>query len=261
MKSGIIKSIYKKNMLRIQNVWFANEDEIADVIEQGKKSKADVLYIHGVSFKSSPKGWNKQYTVFSDLNGSLEELHEKIRKNYRYEIRRAEKEGVVVREYDGNGLIEETALLDSFQETYNRMYFDKGMKVVFNRAQVEQYLRDGCMFLTIGFFGGIPYVFHSYIYNDDCARLHCSASSFRSNRDATALIGRINKAVHWHDMRMFKEKGIVNYDWGGISDKDAPNGIDQFKMAFGGQVKEYFNIFIGITIKGKAAVRIKNATI
>lgn len=254
--SEIVRSTYKKNMLKIQNVWFANEEDVPKVLELSKVIGVDVLNIHGVKFLRKPEGWNEQYTIVSDLNEAEEEMFSKIRKNYRYEIRRTEKEGVIIKQYNSKEFADEEALLDAFEDTYNQMYRDKGMKTVFNRAQVEEYLRTGCMFVSIGFFDETPYVFHSYIYNSDKVRFYYSTSPFRRDKDVAALIGRINKAVHWCDMKMFKKMGVTNYDWGGISDEDASNGIDQFKAGFGGHIEKYYNKFIGVSLKGKMAIKL-----
>lgn len=256
--NDVVKSTYQKNVLKIQNIWFANPDDVDELISCGRKEGMDVINIHGISFVERPRNWNEQYTIMTNLSESEEELKKRIRKNFRYEIRRIEKESVVIKRYSSEEFAREKKLLDLFEKTYNQMYRDKGMGTVFNRIQVEQYLRTGCMIVTIGFYDTTPYVFHSYICNKSNARFYYSTSPFRSDRDAAALIGRINKAMHWHDMKMFKEMGIVNYDWGGISDKDASNGIDQFKVGFGGNIEKYYNCSIGVSLKGRTAIKIKD---
>ena len=257
----IVRCTYKRSILSIQNVWFAHADDIETIKQEAGQKKIDVLNIHGVSFDDVPKGWEEQYTIFSDLSDSIDILQPKIRKNFRYEIRRAKKEGTVIKSYNSIASMDERKLLDLFEETYNQMYRDKGINQTFNRAQVEEYLNNGCMIITIGFFENIPYVFHSYIYNSDTSRFYYSTSPFRCDKADAALIGRINKAVHWYDMQMFKSMGVVNYDWGGISDKNASNGIDQFKLGFGGEIGHYYNINIGLSLKGKAAVEVRNVKV
>ncbi|MBQ2936393.1 MAG: hypothetical protein IJD96_09185, partial [Lachnospiraceae bacterium] len=69
-----------------------------------------------------------------------------------------------------------------------------------------------------------------------------------------SMIGRANKRLHWEDMKYFKEKGLVRYDWGGISDFENPNGIDEFKLKFGGDKITYYNVFTGNSLLGKLAV-------
>lgn len=45
--------------------------------------------------------------------------------------------------------------------------------------------------------------------------------------------------------------GITQYDWGGIANPEEPNGIDQFKMGFGGEAASYYNVIIGVSLLGK----------
>lgn len=256
--NDIVKSTYKKSVLKIENVWFASKEDVYEIVRGGEKNAVDVINFHGISFDEKPRQWDEQYTIISNLDESEEDLQKRIRKNFRYEIRRAEKEGVEIKSFSSKEFSQERKLLDAFEETYNQMYRDKRMDVVFNRKQIEEYLRTECMIVTVGFWNGIPYVFHSYIYNKTNARFYYSTSPFRCEENSAALIGRINKSMHWHDIKMFKKMGIVYYDWGGISDKDASNGIDQFKIGFGGNIEKYYNHSIGISLKGKFAIKLKN---
>ncbi|WP_242886157.1 hypothetical protein [Faecalibacterium sp. BCRC 81149] len=42
---------------------------------------------------------------------------------------------------------------------------------------------------------------------------------------------------------MLKEMGVKEYDWGGIASCDEPNGIDRFKMPFGGRYNEDYKLY------------------
>ena len=55
-------------------------------------------------------------------------------------------------------------------------------------------------------------------------------------------------------MDWFREHGYVLYDWGNISSSTNPNGIDKFKMSFGGEVVTVYNSFVGNTLLGKILV-------
>ena len=253
-----VKSTYDKCGVKIQNIWFAGYDDINKIKKDARNDKIDIIFLHGVDFNDTHSDWSEQYTLVSDLRETEEKLHEKISKTFKYDIRRAIKEEVKIRIFNSEEFILEEDLIDEFEKTYNQMYQDKGMNVSFNRKQMIEYLRTGCLIVSIGFYKDEPYVFHSYIYNSTNARLLHSTSSFRNDKEVAALIGRMNKAMHWNDLIKFKEMGVIYYDWGGISAKDAPNGIDQFKVSFGGDIKKYYNKIIGVSLKGKAIVAIKN---
>lgn len=55
-------------------------------------------------------------------------------------------------------------------------------------------------------------------------------------------------------MKLFAGIGIQKYDWGGISSLTEPNGIDVFKMKFGGDLTTYYNVITGQTPLGKLAM-------
>jgi len=59
------------------------------------------------------------------------------------------------------------------------------------------------------------------------------------------VIGNLNRFLHWHNMRAYREEGFRQYDWGGIS-QDEMDGRTTFKMSFGGRVvEEYSHIYAG----------------
>lgn len=254
----MVKNTYIRKMMKIQNVWFADCQMIDTIENEAKGEDVDVLNLHGVHMDSHPEGWTEQYTFVTDLTLSEDDLLSQIRKNFKYEIRRNEKEAVSFKDYLNEDVLSEPSLLDIFEETYNQMYQDKGMSSTFNRKLMESYLREGQMIVTIGFFEDVPYVFHSYIYNSKNTRFFYSTSSFRHEKELAAVIGRMNKGLHWHDLLLFKRMGLSVYDWGGISCREATNGIDQFKAGFGGDLDCYYNKSIGISIKGKLAVKARS---
>ena len=69
--------------------------------------------------------------------------------------------------------------------------------------------------------------------------------------DKANEIGRMNKYLHWKDIQYFKNNGFSRYEWGGITDPDKPNGIDKFKMEFGGRVIQCNNYIIPISLFGR----------
>ncbi len=71
-----------------------------------------------------------QATLVSDSSLPEDELKSRIKKNTRYEIRRAKRDGVFTKQYESKELPED--LLRSFVVTYNEMYKSKGIKQSFN---------------------------------------------------------------------------------------------------------------------------------
>jgi lipid II:glycine glycyltransferase (peptidoglycan interpeptide bridge formation enzyme) len=96
---------------------------------------------------------------------------------------------------------------------------------------------------------------HAYITFNNRARLLHSASLFRKANDVSLknLIGRVNRLLHWEDIKYFKENQYLIYDFGGI-DNDSTNQetqyINKFKMGFGGKVVKEYKSLIPVSLKG-----------
>ena len=78
-------------------------------------------------------------------------------------------------------------------------------------------------------------------------RLWYSASNFRQYEKQNLsrnIIARANKSLHYDDMKYFKRKEYLLYDFGGYAYKtDSPDliGINNFKDQFGGDLVEESN--------------------
>lgn len=248
----VVRNVYSKYGIKIENIWFGNKKLTSDDMEsKNDGNKIDIKFFHGVKELPNNIKGNLQYSLISDLSETEEELLKRMTKTYRYQIKRSEKENIEIKSFFGEKFLAEKALFDQFQATYNEMYHMKNIKSIFNKKLTQDYLKSNSMAVTIAFYKEKPYVFHSYVYNKNNARLFYTTSSFRTDREMANMIGRMNKTLHWADMKLFKNMGVETYDWGGISSIEQPNGIDKFKMEFGGKITSYYNVPLGITLKGK----------
>ena len=162
---------------------------------------------------------NVQHTLITDLTEEEESIYKRIRKNYRYEIRYIEKEDVQLQLYTASDMNKNRELFSKFIVTYNQMYSSNGMNVRFNRPLVEEYMKNNAICFSIGFYKGEPLVFHSYIIDEYNVRFFYSASPFREKKEMSTIIGQMNKALHWFDIKSFRKMGISQYDWGGIANQ------------------------------------------
>lgn len=248
----MVRASYTKKIVKIEHIWFHQP------IKEDTHKGMDIIYYHGVKDagdnNSSSVRITKQYSWLTDLTQSKDDIFAGIRKNYRYEIRRVGKENVKMKTISADEMKDSPEILDAFAETYNQMYQDKGMDTFFNRKLVESYIAVNGIIFTIAYLNDEPLVFHSYIIDDNNVRFFYSTSPFREQKDLANEIARMNKALHWHDICYFKDIAIQNYDWGGILLPNNPNGIDQFKMGFTGQLVEYNNIIKATSLLGKAVL-------
>lgn len=89
---------------------------------------------------------------------------------------------------------------------------------------------------------------HSYICDAESriVRLMHAASKRLENPEGKQLAGRANKLLHYHDMCAFKKEGIAVYDFGGYAmdtNDRGLQGINAFKLSFGGSITECCNYF------------------
>ncbi len=234
---------YKKKGIRITQVWFPTED--------WKSLKTDLFFVHGVYEKESKGVWQTFHTLLSDLSASEEDLMAAIHKNVRYEIRRNQKEDVTYRIYTAKEIAEDKELLDKFAAMYEAMYAEKGMKQTLNKEQMMLYAGADALMISAMMMGEDAAVMHSYIVEGEKVRLLHSVSEFRREDMDANFIARCNKRLHWEDFCYFKQEGRTEYDWGGVSSLENPNGIDAFKFKFGGKPFTYYNQYAAGSFLGK----------
>ena len=249
------KKIVQNLYLQVNQIWYPGTASITGML--GQRRKADILFVHGVPFEETKgrfRGWQEYHTCMNDLTRSEEEMLAAVNKAVRYQFRRSEKDQIEIRFYTKKEIGQSPELMETFADIYERMYQSKGSDTKLNVSAIQKYLEaDGILFSAV-WHEGEMIVFHSYICDATDARLLHSASCFREESADQSMIGRANKRLHWEDILYFKKKGLLRYDWGGISDFDNPNGIDEFKLKFGGDKITYYNVFAGNTLLGKLAV-------
>lgn len=204
------------------------------------------------------------YTVVTDLLLDTEDIFSKIKsKTYKYEIRRALKEKTNIKVIDSSFIMSNPVILDYFERRYKEYCMKFNLHEIsgyFNKGRAEELVKINAFTITVAEFEGGS-VFHVY-YHENCrAILIHSISDYREDNTNKALAGRMNKLLHYKDMLYFKNKQYSLYDWGGIRNPQNPNGIDKFKLEFGGNLIKKYNIFVGNNMRGKLLVtlfKIKN---
>lgn len=246
----MINIIYKKKGLKINAVWFC--ENINNIINT---TKADLIFLHGVATDTYKKSIsNKQFSLKTDLRRPQEEIFKQFSKNYRYEINRAKKENLDLVFHDSEELKKNPYLLVLFKKEYEEFVKLKGIESAYNGAAVSKYLENGNIILTKVFSGEDDYAQHFYVHDNTNARLLYSVSNFRTEGLNSSKIGRANKYLHWYDIQCLQGRKINLLDWGGIMDTKNPNGVDNFKIEFGGYECNYHNIVIGKSLIGKMVV-------
>ena len=206
--------------LNYKRIWFASS--------LPKKSIFDLISLR--QYKgTAPSGWHERKftTLFTDLTEDEAALLKKIAKNTAYEIKRAEREGVIAT----------VDSIENFRIFFNDFAPTKGLKRL-SRKNIASY--KSFTIVTKAELNNQALAMHAYLVDadDGRARLLYSATINRITEHTDLnLIGRANRLLHWKDMLLFKSHGIKIYDWGGIAgepDNPKTSGIDAFKQHFGG---------------------------
>lgn len=236
--------------------------KIADIWQPSPSWKnevrCDIASFHGKLKQEDGEKLTEQHTLLTNLHQTEDELKNNIKsKNFKYEIRRTEKDNLNFLFYDSKMLSSSLELLQKFCQCYQEMYNEKDMQNELEMQMLNSYILADAMYLTVAIYENEPIVFHSYVDCGTSVRLWHSCSNFRSEREIANLIGRANKRLHWEDWLYFKNREYSIYDWGGVFDYNSENGIDQFKQSFGGTPHDYYNGKVGVSLLGKIVLKLK----
>ena len=244
----MFRGVEKKGFYTMERIWFSDKEESnADIVRYMRTLRPMFgRYVHSESVE----------TVFSDLNKSKDDILACSTKTVKYEVNKCEKEGVEVSFYVASDLKVNKDILDEFERAYLDFANDLGLKDVkeaYKRSKIDNYIECDCVLLSKAEKDGVS-VYHLYSCGGGECVLNYSVSNFRMDPSKRNLAGRMNKLLHIKDMDWFRERNYTLYDWGNISSSQNPNGIDIFKMSFGGDVVTVYNSFVGNSFMGRLLV-------
>ncbi len=250
----MVTCIYKKGPLKIEHRWFAEQND-------DFKSKADIIFMHGVETKDSSKSASSslQKTVIKDLSLPENELFLTLGKHLRQYIKRSMKEDVQIEIFDSQKLLNAPDLLNKIGGVYEKMYEDKDMNVKFNRSLANTYAKANALCVATATINDNLVGFDAIIHDDNHARLWLAAFDFRNEAEDSQKLSRAHQRMDWELLVWCKNQGMVNFDFGGIASFDNPNGIDAFKMKFESNNKvEYYNIIKPNSLIGHVAMKVRS---
>tara|TARA_B110000977_G_scaffold198397_1_gene283166 strand:+ start:648 stop:1382 length:735 start_codon:yes stop_codon:yes gene_type:complete len=94
--------------------------------------------------------------------------------------------------------------------------------------------------------------YHVYLFDEPSGKVRL-LYSFNVKSDFLS----VNKVHTWFDIQKFQAMGMCEYDFGGISSFDQPNGIDRFKLSFGGSRDEYHTAYRACSLVGRIVMAVK----
>ena len=181
-------------------------------------------------FKPVPTA-QPETTVVVDLQFSPDEILQQMKPKGRYNIRLAEKHGVVVAPST-----EVAAFYQLLQETTARDGFS-GYRLAYYQTMVDWLTAQRNGELLLASYQGRVLAGAIIVYDGPTAIYYYGAST---QRDRAVMAPYL---VQWTAMLRAKERGCTHYDFLGIAPVGATNhpwqGVTEFKLKFGGEVRSY----------------------
>ena len=226
---GIIKEVFA----RITEVAKQEKCVFVRIRPQLLASRENLQILADQGLKKSPMHLAAEHTVMIDLTRTEEELLAAMRRQTRYEVRRAGKLGIEVTKDNSEGIFEEFHEVQL--ETARRQGFvPPSLKVL--QAEREAF-GDNIQIYTAKTTEGEP-VAYGLIIRDGREGDYYEAASTSLNRKLPGAY-----ALLWQAMRDLKADGYERFNLWGIAPAGQPEhryaGVTTFKTGFGGEVVEY----------------------
>lgn len=226
---GIIKEVFA----RITEVAKQEKCVFVRIRPQLLASRENLQILADQGLKKSPMHLAAEHTVMIDLTRTEEELLAAMRRQTRYEVRRAGKLGIEVTKDNSEGIFKEFHEVQL--ETARRQGFvPPSLKVL--QAEREAF-GDNIQIYTAKTTEGEP-VAYGLIIRDGREGDYYEAASTPLNRKLPGAY-----ALLWQAMRDLKADGYERFNLWGIAPAGQPEhryaGVTTFKTGFGGEVVEY----------------------
>ncbi len=189
-------------------------------------------------FLASPHTIQPPRTITLDISGSEDQILARMKQKTRYNLRLAEKKGIVVRPSDDlniwDKLMQETGERDAFG-VHSRAYYQKAYDLFHPSGSCELLLAE---------FEGEPLAAIMVFARGNRAWYFYGASSNAHREKMPTYL------LQWEGIRWARAKGCTEYDLWGVPDEDEATleanfaeradglwGVYRFKRGFGGEVK------------------------
>ena len=196
-------------------------------------SSKNLALLGKLGLKKSPMHLAAEHTVIIDLKKSEEELLAEMRRQTRYEVRRADKLGIKVVADNSEQAFKEFHKVQA--ETAKRQNFiPPNLKTLL--AEREAFLDNATIYIAETAEG--EKIAYGLIIRDGKEGDYYEAASTPLNRKLPGAY-----ALLWQVMKDLKEQGYERFNLWGIAPAGQPNhryaGVTTFKTGFGGEIIEY----------------------
>lgn len=240
----IIKNEYQS---RLEEILTAVRDEAVKI---GKKEKCDFIRISTLApltpentktfkklgFRNAPIHMHSELTSILDLTKSEEELLQGMKKNHRYSIKKAEKDGVTVRQVTSYNGQDFELFWNMYMSTVSRQKFTPFGKEYIKR-EFSLFSSDNQAVLFFAEYQNKPISAALVIYANGSGYYHHGAS------DNTFPGITPSEFLQWQAIQEAKKRGMEKYNFWGVVPEHAEKhpwfGLSKFKRGFGGYDEAY----------------------
>lgn len=199
---------------------------------QLRRTPENIIKLHDLNLKPSPMHLAAEHTVIIDLTKSEDELLADMRRQTRYEVRRADKLGIKVECSNTEEIFREFHKAQS--ETAKRQhFFPPSLKLLL--AEREAFGDKATIYVAK--YEDQPVAYGLIIMNGQEADYYEAASTELNHKLPGAY------ALIWRAIKDLKFKGYKRFNLWGIAPPNQPHhryaGVTTFKTGFGGEITEY----------------------
>jgi len=184
----------------------------------------------------APMHLHAEHTFELDLGKSEDEILANMRKNTRYEIRKAKRLGVKVEK--SKDLKDIDILYDLQMETVKRAHFVPFSKQFF-KDEFKTFVKDNQALIFKSIYKNKVLAAAIIIFYGREAAYHYAGSSSEMRKIPSTY------ALQWEAIKEAKKRGCERYNFWGVAPPDSPKhrfwGVTIFKRGFGGKRRAYLH--------------------
>lgn len=199
-----------------------------------KKSEENHALYANLGFRDAPTHVHPELTWVLDIKSSDDELLQQMRKTTRYSIKKAEKDGVTIRQSTTADDVE--TFWKVYQETVTRQQFTPFSKD-FLKKQFVTFQQSNQALWFFADYQGETISAAMIVYDQLCGYYHHGASTQAHKKVPASYL------IQWHAIQEAKRRGCQLYNFYGVVPESEVNhpwaGLSLFKRGFGGFEEAY----------------------
>lgn len=227
------KKLVDDVLAKIQKIALKEKCVFVRMRPQLKANSKDAKILEKKGLKKSPMHLAAEHTVMIDLTKSEEDLLSAMRRQTRYEVRRAEKLGIKVTKSNSEEVFREFHAVQV--ETAKRQNF---VPPDLNTLMAEREAFGDNIEIYVASTKEGEKIAYGLIIRAGMEGDYYEAASTLLNRKLPGAY-----ALLWQAMRGLKQEGYERFNLWGIAPANQPNhryaGVTTFKTGFGGEIVEY----------------------